>query len=123
MRTEDDAGGDLTGEKNELYEGCIIDVGGGVCMTYTPSHQSEKSSVSKGSKLDPVNFVVRLNDSKPMCPVLMNYLHFPPCMAAQNQALARIQRLRSSDHDGGFVAAPQSIGSQAELTPSLLIPG
>ena len=69
---------------------------------------------------DPNDFLVRLNDSKPVCPVLMNTLHFPLRLPAQRYALARLQTLRAAGQDSGFMACQhqhQQPGSSSSSFP------
>jgi hypothetical protein len=72
---------------------------------------------------DPNHFIARLNSSKPLCPVLMNTLHFPPRLPVQKHALARLQSLRAAGQDSGFVACqhPSSAGLPPLLGPQSLL--
>jgi hypothetical protein len=150
LREEGSTGicGVLTSESNELQAGCIIDIGGGVCLTYTPDqqHQEDSSSLSSLMEIDPEptttplththtlaltqdpnHFIARLNDSKPVCPVLMNTLHFPLRLPAQRHALARLHTLRAAGMDSGFVACQHpgssAAGQQQPATQLLMADG
>jgi hypothetical protein len=127
LRGEGSNHGVLTAESNELVTGSILDIGGGVCLTFDDTDRSK--TITSGCELslamdvdttaivedDPNHFLDRLNGQNPVCPVLMNSLHFPPRLPARRQALARLQSLRETGRECGYVAC--QLPNQVSLPP------
>lgn len=102
-------------------------------MTYTHvQHMSEKTG-KKPSAIMNMNsihdhdsncFITKLNDCKPTCPVLMNTLHFPPCVPSQKQAVMHVHNLRMTEQMNGLMASQHSSAAgSSQLIPAQICGG
>ena len=84
---------------NELRDGAIIDVGGGVAFLY----RSYKAvAAASGRRVDPEAVISRLNDIKPQCPVLLNDIRMS-FVSARERFEKELQRLLHGTNGGSFI--------------------
>jgi len=84
---------------NELRDGAIIDVGGGVSFLY---RNYQAVAAASGRRVDPEAVISQLNEIKPQCPVLLNDIRVS-FVSARERFEKELKRLLNGTSGGSFV--------------------